>query len=99
MDANALSTLLSAHGLALQAGPFLALALAWALALAGLRRKAEERAASAEATIETLRDELWRLKEGAEARDRAEAASEAKSRFLATVRRNPHAAQWHTRHG
>src|SRR5579863_732926 len=85
MDANALSTLLSAHGLALQAGPFLALALAWALALAGLRRKAEERAASAEATIETLRDELWRLKEEAQARERAEAASEAKSRFLATV--------------
>jgi len=32
-----------------------------------------------------LRDEVWRLKEAAAARDRAEAASEAKSRFLATV--------------
>jgi signal transduction histidine kinase/CheY-like chemotaxis protein len=85
MDANALSTLLSAHGLALQAGPFLALALAWALTLAGLRRKAEERAAAAESANEALRDELWRLKEGAQARERAEAASEAKSRFLATV--------------
>jgi CheY-like chemotaxis protein len=34
---------------------------------------------------ETLRDELWRLKQGAAARERAEAASEAKSRFLATM--------------
>ena len=32
-----------------------------------------------------MRDELWRLKEAAGARDRAEAASEAKSRFLATM--------------
>jgi CheY-like chemotaxis protein len=32
-----------------------------------------------------LRDEVWRLKEAAAARDRAEAASEAKSRFLATM--------------
>jgi len=35
--------------------------------------------------IETLRDEVWELKEQAAARERAEAASEAKSRFLATV--------------
>ena len=32
-----------------------------------------------------MRDELWRLKEAASARDRAEAASEAKSRFLTTM--------------
>ena len=32
-----------------------------------------------------MRDEVWRLKEAAAARDRAEAANEAKSRFLATV--------------
>ena len=34
---------------------------------------------------EALRDEVWRLKEAAAARERAEAASEAKSRFLATM--------------
>ena len=32
-----------------------------------------------------MRDEVWRLKEAAAARDRAEAANEAKSRFLATM--------------
>src|ERR1700692_2110096 len=71
--------------LALQAGPFLALALAMALTAAGGRGAAEKRATRAEALNETLRDEVWRLKEAAAARDRAEAASEAKSRFLATV--------------
>ena len=35
--------------------------------------------------IEALKDEVWELKEQAAARERAEAASEAKSRFLATV--------------
>ena len=85
MDANALSTMLSARSLALEAGPCLALALACAIGVIGLRRKTEERAVRAEATQEALRDELWRLKEGAQARERAEAASEAKSRFLATV--------------
>ena len=34
---------------------------------------------------EALRDEIWELKEAAAGRHRAEAASEAKSRFLATV--------------
>ena len=38
-----------------------------------------------ERTHERLRDEIWELRENAEARARAEAASEAKSRFLATV--------------
>jgi len=38
-----------------------------------------------ERQIENLRDEVWELKEQASARERAEAASEAKSRFLATV--------------
>ncbi len=42
----------------------------------GRRRKAE---------AERLHDEVWELREAAAARDRAEAASEAKSRFLATV--------------
>ena len=74
-----------ARQLALQAAPFLALALAMTVAIAQRRRNAEERAARAEALNETLRDEVWRLKEAAAARDRAEAASEAKSRFLATM--------------
>jgi signal transduction histidine kinase/DNA-binding response OmpR family regulator len=45
----------------------------------------ERRFAQYQRQIETLRDELWELKEQASARERAEAASEAKSRFLATV--------------
>ena len=35
--------------------------------------------------METLRDEIWELKEAAAARQKAEIANEAKSRFLATV--------------
>jgi signal transduction histidine kinase/CheY-like chemotaxis protein len=35
--------------------------------------------------IETLHDEIWELKEAAAARQKAEIANEAKSRFLATV--------------
>jgi signal transduction histidine kinase/CheY-like chemotaxis protein len=85
MDANGILTLISANLLAIEAAPFLVLALACAVGLARLRRLAVARAAQAEATNETLRDELWRLKEGAAARERAEAASEAKSRFLATM--------------
>jgi signal transduction histidine kinase/DNA-binding response OmpR family regulator len=85
MDANGILTLLSANRLLIEAGPFLALSLAFALGLARLHRQAKARAARAEATNETLRDEIWRLKEGAAARERAEAASEAKSRFLATM--------------
>ncbi len=49
------------------------------------RRRAEARAARIAAENDGLRDELWRLKEAAGARDRAEAASEAKSRFLTTM--------------
>src|ERR1700733_9349141 len=85
MDAQAILTLLSAHVLLIEAAPCLALALALALGLARLHKIAVARAAHAEATNESLRDELWRLKEGAAARERAEAASEAKSRFLATM--------------
>ena len=48
--------------------------------LAGRRRQA-----ALVAENEKLRDEIWELKEAAVARDKAEAASEAKSRFLATV--------------
>ena len=46
-----------------------------ALAGVGVVRKASD----------ALRDDVWRLEAAAAARDRAEAASEAKSRFLATV--------------
>jgi signal transduction histidine kinase/CheY-like chemotaxis protein len=85
MDANAILTLLTANSLLIEAAPCLALALGLAVALARLHRQARARAAAAEAANEALRDELWRLKEGAAARERAEAASEAKSRFLATM--------------
>ena len=71
--------------LAIEAGPLLAVMLALAAAIAGARRRAESRSAQAEAETERLRDEVWRLKEAAAARERAEAASEAKSRFLATM--------------
>jgi signal transduction histidine kinase/DNA-binding response OmpR family regulator len=71
--------------LAIEAGPLLALTLALATAIARARRRAESRARGAEEETERLRDEVWRLKEAATARERAEAASEAKSRFLATM--------------
>jgi signal transduction histidine kinase/CheY-like chemotaxis protein len=71
--------------LALQAGPFLALALAMVVELMRRRRNWEEIAHRAQSSNEALRDELWRLKEASAERDRAEAASEAKSRFLATM--------------
>ena len=73
------------RALALQAGPFLALALAMVVELIRRRRTWEQRALRAEAGAESLRDEVWRLKEAGDARDRAEAASEAKSRFLASM--------------
>lgn len=67
----------------------LAVALCLALGALGLveRRRRRDRRAWA-ATVESadrLRDDIWRLEAAAAARDRAEAASEAKSRFLATV--------------
>jgi signal transduction histidine kinase/CheY-like chemotaxis protein len=71
--------------LAIEGGPLLALALAVTAGIARLRRRAERRVARAEAVAEALRDEVWRLKEAAAARERAEAANEAKSRFLATM--------------
>ena len=67
----------------------LAMALCLALCALGLverRRRRERRAwAAAVDSADTLRDDIWRLEAAAAARDRAEAASEAKSRFLATV--------------
>jgi hypothetical protein len=61
MDANGILTLLSAHLLLIEAAPCLVLALGLALGLARLHRLAVARAGGAEATNETLRDELWRL--------------------------------------
>jgi signal transduction histidine kinase/CheY-like chemotaxis protein len=75
----------AAHALAIEAGAMTALSIAFAAALAGARARVAERWERAAAENEALRDEVWRLKEAAAARDRAEAASEAKSRFLATV--------------
>ena len=73
------------HALWVQAGAMIALGLALAAAVARARRQTEVRAARIAAENEALRDELWRLKEATDARDRAEAASEAKSRFLTTM--------------
>jgi signal transduction histidine kinase/CheY-like chemotaxis protein len=85
MDLGAGLADIAVHALSLQAGAMMALALALAAAVARARRQAEARAASVAAENEGLRDELWRLKEAAAGRDRAEAANEAKSRFLATM--------------
>jgi signal transduction histidine kinase/CheY-like chemotaxis protein len=82
------AALLPLKGLAIEAGPFAALTLALAAGVARLgwlRRRVAARAAAAEAAAESLRDEVWRLKEEEAARERAEAAVEAKSRFLATM--------------
>ncbi|MDF2118942.1 response regulator [Roseiarcaceae bacterium H3SJ34-1] len=69
-------TLVAAAGLAFMAG--------WWL---GGRKavKAPAGAGRSEAEFEILQDEIWQLKEAAAARHKAEAANEAKSRFLATV--------------
>src|SRR5271165_6874608 len=82
MDIGAVT---AAHALSVQAGVVIALLAALASALARAQARAEERARSAAAENEALRDEVWRLKEAAAARDRAEATSVAKSRFLATM--------------
>jgi signal transduction histidine kinase/CheY-like chemotaxis protein len=73
------------HALWLQAGGLIALAVALAAGVARARRQTEACATRIAAENDGLRDELWRLKEAASARDRAEAASEAKSRFLTTM--------------
>lgn len=54
-------------------------ALAWCLRL----RARQDRPAALE--LDRLRDEIWELREAAAACERAEAANEAKSRFLANV--------------
>ncbi len=71
----------TAIGLAALAGAFFTLAVIHLFTLRGRAR--QTRIAARE--LERLRDEVWELRAAAEARERAEAASEAKSRFLATV--------------
>jgi signal transduction histidine kinase/CheY-like chemotaxis protein len=61
------------------------LLLAASIFFALRKRDARGADARAEAEFEKLRDEIWELRAAAAARDRAEAASLAKSRFLATV--------------
>ena len=85
MDLGAGLADFAVHGLWLQAGAMVALAVALAAGVARARAGAEARAERIAAENEGLRDEVWRLKEAAGARDRAEAASEAKSRFLTTM--------------
>jgi signal transduction histidine kinase/CheY-like chemotaxis protein len=70
---------------AIRLGPSAALVLMLGIEILRRRLAAETRARSAEAQNEALRDELWRLKASAAERERAEAASDAKSRFLATM--------------
>ena len=82
LDAGAI---FAAHALAIEAGAMTALSIAFAAALAARKSAGRGTVARAAAENEALRDEVWRLKEAAAARDRAEAANEAKSRFLATV--------------
>ena len=71
--------------LAIHVGPQVALVLALGLELLRRRYGAEMRTRGIEAQNEALRDEVWRLKAAAAERERAEAANEAKSRFLATM--------------
>jgi signal transduction histidine kinase/CheY-like chemotaxis protein len=85
MDLGAGLADIAVHALSLQAGVILALAVALAAAVVRARQRTDERAAGVAAENEGLRDELWRLKEAAAGRDRAEAANEAKTRFLATM--------------
>ena len=79
-----LSSVFAAHAPGIEAGAIIALLIALAAAL-GARSRMVEHAAALAGENEALRDEVWGLKEAGAARDRAEAASEAKSRFLATM--------------
>ena len=85
MDLGAGLADFAVHALWLQAGAAIALAAALADATASARRQAEAHAVRISRENDGLRDELWRLKEATSARDRAEAASDAKSRFLTTM--------------
>ncbi len=80
-----ISPIVAAHALSVQAGVVIALLAALASTLGAGQNRAQDGFRRAAAENEALRDEVWRLKEAATARDRAEAASVAKSRFLATM--------------
>ena len=80
-----ISPIVAAQALSVQAGVVIALLAALASTLGATRNRAKDCFRRAAAENEALRDEVWRLKEAASARDRAEAASVAKSRFLATM--------------
>jgi signal transduction histidine kinase/CheY-like chemotaxis protein len=82
MDA---SSLIAAHALLIGAGAVVALTTALGARLVRTWARIGVEAARAVDENEALRDEVWRLKEAGAARERAEAASEAKSRFLATM--------------
>ena len=82
MDA---SSFLAGRALLIEAGAIVTLALALIATLAGARTRIGSETARAANENEALRDEVWRLKEASAARERAEAANEAKSRFLATM--------------
>ena len=71
--------------LAIHVGPQAALIVTMGMELIRRRVASETRRRTAENENETLRDEVWRLKAAASERERAEAANEAKSRFLATM--------------
>ena len=85
MDFGAGLTDVAANALWLQAGAIVALAVASVAAAARSARRMEAREAEIGAENDELRDEVRRLKQAAGALDRAEAATEAKSRFLTTV--------------
>ena len=55
------------------------------LVFAMITRKGRGQARTFQVEIDSLRDEIWELREASAARERAEAANEAKSRFLANV--------------
>jgi signal transduction histidine kinase/CheY-like chemotaxis protein len=76
---------IAADAFCLVAGVGVALTIALAAAIGRAWTEAIARAVRISTENDGLRDELWRLKEAASARDRAEAASEAKSRFLTTM--------------
>lgn len=80
-----IGAIVAAHALSVPVGVAIALLAALASGLAGAQAHARERVRRLAAESEALRDEIWRLKEAAAARDRAEAASETKSRFLAAM--------------
>jgi len=73
---------MSLNDIAILAAAQLALLLLAASIFVALRRRGREQV---EADLESLHDEIWELRAAAAARDRAEAASLAKSRFLAAV--------------